>query len=125
MSKKVLAIDDSPTLRKLLHYYLTRKGYEVSQANNGKVGLDHIESEQFDLIILDMEMPVMKGEEVMEKLKEKGDFDVPVLILSSDKEEESKARAISLGASFYLTKPFKPDEVIACIQDIFQDKGKS
>lgn len=124
MSKKVLAIDDSPTLRKLLHFYLTRQGYEVSQANNGQVGLEHIESEQFDLIILDMEMPVMKGEEVLEKLKEKAGFDVPVLILSSDKEEERKARAISLGASFYLTKPFKPDEVMSSINEILESVEK-
>lgn len=124
MTKKILAIDDSPTLRKLLRYYLTRRGYEVSEANNGKVGLDFIERENFDLVILDMEMPVMKGDAVLRKLKEMEHFSVPVLILSADKDEENKAKAIALGASFYLTKPFKPNEVVSRIEDIFKEREK-
>lgn len=124
MTKKILAIDDSPTLRKLLTYYLTRKGYEVSEANNGKVGLDFIMQKKFDLVILDMEMPVMKGDAVLRSLKEMDNFSVPVLILSADKDEENKAKAIALGASFYLTKPFKPNEVISRIEDIFAESEK-
>ncbi|MCI0470281.1 MAG: response regulator [Candidatus Aminicenantes bacterium] len=124
MTRKILAIDDSPTLRKLLRYYLSRRGYEVSEANNGKAGLDFIMRENFDLVILDMEMPVMKGDAVLHKLKEMGNFSVPVLILSADKDEENKAKAIELGASFYLTKPFKPDEVVSRIENIFVEKEK-
>jgi DNA-binding response OmpR family regulator len=122
VTKKILAIDDSPTLRKLLKYYLTRKGYDVSEANNGKVGLNIIMREKFDLIILDMMMPVMTGDSVLQRLKELDNFSVPVLILSADKEEESKAKAIALGASFYLTKPFKPNEVVSRIEDIFAER---
>jgi two-component system alkaline phosphatase synthesis response regulator PhoP len=124
VTKKILAIDDSPTLRKLLNYYLSRRGYEVSEANNGKAGLDFIMRENFDLVILDMEMPVMKGDAVLQKLKEMGNFSVPVLILSADKDEENKAKAIALGASFYLTKPFKPNEVVSRIEGIFAEKEK-
>lgn len=124
MTKKILAIDDSPTLRKLLQYYLSRRGYDVSEANNGKVGLDLITREDFDLIILDMMMPIMSGDVVLQKLKEMENFSVPVLILSADKDEENKAKAIALGASFYLTKPFKPDKVISRIEEIFKEKEK-
>jgi two-component system alkaline phosphatase synthesis response regulator PhoP len=124
VTKKILAIDDSPTLRKLLQYYLSRRGYDVSEANNGKVGLDLITREDFDLIILDMMMPIMSGDVVLQKLKEMENFSVPVLILSADKDEENKAKAIALGASFYLTKPFKPDKVISRIEEIFKEKEK-
>ncbi len=127
MNKKILIIDDTPTLRKLLRFFLKKKGYSVKEANNGKVGLDVIDKELFDLIILDMNMPVMNGLEVLEKLKGKEGFSVPILILSSNKEEESKAAGIKFGASYYMTKPFNPEEVVARIEDIFAErrgKGK-
>lgn len=117
--KKILVIDDSPTLRKLLLFYLKKKGYSVNEAYNGRVGLEVIAKEMFDLIILDMNMPVMTGLKVLETLKGKEGFSVPILILSADKEEETKAAGIDFGASYYLTKPFKPEEVIARIEDIF------
>jgi len=122
MNEKILVIDDSPTLRKLLRFYLKKKGYSVNEANNGKVGLATITKEAFDLIILDMQMPVMDGLEVLKTLKNKEGFSVPILILSADKEEESKAAGIAFGASYYLTKPFKPEEVIARIEDIFNER---
>ena len=122
MKKKILVIDDTPTLRKLLRFYLKKKGYSVKEAHNGKVGLDVIDKEIFDLIILDMNMPVMNGLEVLEKLKGKEDFSVPILILSANKEEESKAAGIKFGASYYMTKPFKPEEVVARIEDIFAER---
>ena len=124
MSRKILVIDDSPTLRKLLGFYLKKKGYAVKEAHNGRVGLESIAKETFDLIILDMAMPVMNGAQVLEKLKEMKDFKIPILILSADKEEESKATGISLGASYYMTKPFKPPEVVERIEEIFKERAK-
>jgi DNA-binding response OmpR family regulator len=122
MNRNVLVIDDSPTLRKLLRFYLRKKGYNVDEAHNGRVGLQCMEKKNFDLIILDMAMPVMGGAEVLESLKEKKDFKIPILILSADKEEESKAIGISLGASYYMTKPFKPPEVVSRIEEIFKER---
>jgi len=118
VSRKVLVIDDSPTLRKILDFYLTKKGYQVTVTNNGKLGLAEIEKNDYDLVILDMNMPVMSGLEVLERLNFIN-YPVPVLILSADSEEKSKAAGISLGAKYYLTKPFKPNEVMNCIEDIF------
>jgi two-component system alkaline phosphatase synthesis response regulator PhoP len=125
MSKKILIIDDSPTLRKLLNFYLEKKGYQVKLANNGEVGLKAINTEEFHLIILDMNMPVMSGLEVLEILKKREDFSIPILILSSDKEEESKAVGIAFGASYYMTKPFKPEEVVARIENIFSERNST
>lgn len=125
MNEKILVIDDSPTLRKLLCFYLKKRGYSVNEANNGEVGLQAIAREMFDLIILDMNMPVKGGLEVLETLKkDKKYLSIPILILSADKEEESKAAGIAFGASYYLTKPFKPEEVIARIEDILAERRK-
>jgi DNA-binding response OmpR family regulator len=120
MDRQILVIDDSPTLRKLLRYYLTKKGYTVAEAFNGMEGLQRIAESRFDLIILDMTMPVMNGARVLETLKEQRDFKTPILILSADKEEQSKAAGISLGASHYMTKPFRPTEMVNRIEEIFR-----
>lgn len=122
MIRKILIIDDSPTLRKLLRFFLVKKGYTVHEARNGKVGMQCIAREIFDLIILDMSMPVMNGAQVLEELKKQEDFKIPILILSANKEEESKAEGIKLGASYYMTKPFKPPEIISRIENIFKER---
>lgn len=122
MNERILVIDDSPTLRKLLRFYLKKKGYSFDEAHNGEVGLKAIDEKVFDLIILDLNMPVKDGFAVLKSLKNKEGFSVPILILSADKEEESKAAGIKFGASYYLTKPFKPEEVIARIEDILREQ---
>ena len=101
---------------------MSKQGYHVSEANNGRTGLEFIIEGNFDLIILDMNMPVMNGAEVLKELKKMDDFSIPILILSADKEEKSQAEGISLGASYYLTKPFKPNEVVDRIEDIFKER---
>lgn len=67
-------------------------------------------------------MPVMNGAQVLEKLKQMEDFQIPILILSADKAQESMATGISLGASYYMTKPFKPLEVVSRIEEIFNER---
>jgi DNA-binding response OmpR family regulator len=124
MSRKILVIDDSPTLRKLLRFYLQKKGYAVHEAHNGRVGLEAISKEVFDFIILDMDMPVMNGAQVLEKLTQMDDFGIPILILSADKDQESRATGMKLGASYYMTKPFKPPEVVSRIEEIFKEREK-
>lgn len=125
MSRNILVIDDSPTLRKLLRFYLKKKGYTVQEAHNGRVGLEAIEREVFDFIILDMDMPVMNGAQVLEKLKQWEDFQIPILILSADKGRESIETGKELGASYYMTKPFKPPEVVSRIEEIFKEREKN
>lgn len=118
MSKEVLIVDDSPTLRKVLSFYLSKRGFSVREAQNGKIALEQIELKSFDVMILDMSMPVMNGEQVLLALKGKTDFHTPILILSADKIEERKAMGISLGAAYYMTKPFQPNEVVEMINKI-------
>jgi len=123
MKKKILVIDDSPTLRKVLVFYLTKNDYIVKSANNGKVGLSLVENEFFDLIILDMQMPIMSGKEVLVEMNKK-DIKTPIMILSAEKNEEMIEMGLELGALFYMTKPFKPNEIVEKIKIIFKEIGK-
>jgi len=122
VKEKILVIDDSPTLRKVLDFYLKKNNYLVELANNGKVGLALMEKESFDLIILDMQMPVISGKEVLINMKEKN-IKTPLLILSAEKKVETIEMGLELGALFYMTKPFKPNDIVEKIKIVF-DKIK-
>jgi len=119
MSRRILVIDDSPTLRKVIVFYLSRLGYEVRESSNGRSGLEALGATHYDLLILDMNMPVMNGIQVLEKLAEEQKFETPILILSADKEDQTIAKGIHMGASYYMTKPFKPEELVQKINLIF------
>lgn len=114
MSKlKVLIIDDEWNMRNLLRIYLTRQGFEVNEASNGREGLLLSEHKPFDLIILDLMMPDMHGWEVCRKIREHRM--TPILMLTARNETKDKVEGLGLGADDYVTKPFEPEELVARI----------
>ncbi|MEN8154885.1 MAG: response regulator [Acidobacteriota bacterium] len=122
MKKRILIIDDSPTLRKVLKFFLIKNNYSVTEASDGEIGLKYINNNIFDLIILDLNMPVLNGFEVLEKLKGKNLSKIPVIILTGDKREKEKVETICPGNSKFMTKPFKPVEIITMIQTVFENE---
>jgi len=119
MNRKVLIIDDSPTLRKVLSYLLKKKNIDSDLAQNGKEGLEKLDHTPYDLVILDMNMPVMGGIEVLKELRQRDNFTVPILILTAN--NEIRDEGLRLGASHFLTKPFRPRSIIESITRIFGD----
>jgi class 3 adenylate cyclase len=106
---RVLVVEDNETNRDLLQRRLERDGHRVSAAENGAEALAMLATEDFDVILLDLMMPVMNGLEVLARLKGNVSLShVPVIMLSALDEIESVVRCIELGAEDYLTKPFNP-----------------
>jgi class 3 adenylate cyclase len=106
---RLLVVDDNKVNRLLLTRSLEQQGHSVASAENGRVALDMLRRETFDLVLLDMEMPEMDGFQVLEQLK--GDLqlrDVPVIVTSSLEGIDSVVRCIELGAEDYLPKPVNP-----------------
>ncbi len=106
---RLLVADDNKVNRLLLTRSLEQQGHSVASAENGRVALDMLRRERFDLVLLDMEMPEMDGFQVLEQLK--GDLqlrDVPVIVTSSLEGIDSVVRCIELGAEDYLPKPVNP-----------------
>jgi class 3 adenylate cyclase len=106
---RLLVVDDNKVNRLLLTRSLEQQGHSVATAENGRIALDMLHRESFDLVLLDMEMPEMDGFQVLEQMK--GDLqlrDVPVLVTSSLEGVESVVRCIELGAEDYLPKPVNP-----------------
>lgn len=105
----LLIVDDSEMNRDLLSRRLKRQGHTVAMAENGRVALDVLRSQPFDLILLDIMMPEMNGYEMLEYLKQAPDLrHIPVIMISALDDMDSVVRCIELGAEDYLFKPFNP-----------------
>ena len=117
MSKKILSAEDSPATQKFISFTLKYKGYTVVSVNDGIEALEKLSQESFDLIILDIMMPRMNGLEVLKEIKTKTPYkDVPIVMLTSEKGETDRQKAIDFGASNFLTKPFQPPELIEAVE---------
>src|SRR5215831_10453734 len=105
----LLVVDDDETNRKILSGRLEAEGYKVFVAENGRRALEMIETQPFDLVLLDILMPEMDGYQVLQYLKSRQTLhNIPVIVLSALDEIESAVRCIEMGAEDYLTKPFNP-----------------
>jgi two-component system chemotaxis response regulator CheY len=119
MTNKLLTVDDSPSVRKLVEFSLKAKGFRVSSAENGMEALKLMSKEQFDAIILDINMPLMNGLEFLQQIRsEKAYASIPVIMLTTEGQDEDKDKAISLGATAYIVKPFKPTQLLSLIEKI-------
>jgi len=118
----VLIIDDEELIRSVVKEYCLNESYNVFEANNGIEGLDIIEKENIDIIVLDVMMPKMDGYTFFTKMKEK--YNIPTIILSARCEEYDKLFGFSIGIDDYLTKPFSPRELIARIKAILKRTKK-
>ncbi|WP_027410188.1 response regulator transcription factor [Anoxybacteroides tepidamans] len=119
MSKKVLVVDDEPSIVTLLQYNLEQAGFEVVTANDGEEGMQKAIREQPDLMILDLMLPKMDGMEVCKQLRQQKMM-IPILMLTAKDDEFDKVLGLELGADDYMTKPFSPREVLARIKAILR-----
>jgi two-component system KDP operon response regulator KdpE len=108
---KVLVVDDEPPIRKLLRMGLSKQGYEVLEAPNGKTALELL-SEKPDLVVLDLGLPDIQGLELLRMIRGRSEG-LPIVVLSSRGDEVGKVEALDLGADDYVTKPFGMDELLA------------
>jgi two-component system, OmpR family, KDP operon response regulator KdpE len=111
---KVLVVDAEPSIRKLLRMRLSAQGYDVVEAQNGKIALELL-SQSPALVILDLGLPDIQGVDLLRMIRGRNDS-VPVVVLSSSGDEAGKVQALDLGADDYLTKPFGMDELLARVR---------
>ncbi len=107
----ILVVEDEKDIADALEIYLKNQGYNVFKGYNGKEGLEILKNQEIHLAIVDLMMPVMDGREMISKLREEYEF--PVIILSAKSEELDKIMGLNVGADDYVTKPFKPMELVA------------
>jgi len=119
-SKKVLIVDDFPAMRHSIQVLMSAKGYDATEANNGLEALSVLEKESFDLIITDLVMPEMDGFDLCEKVKSNKNYkNIPVIILSTQKDVRFIMKALKLGADDYLVKPIESELLDKVIERVF------
>lgn len=119
MTKRILTVDDSATMRNMLKAALSEAGYEVVQAEDGVEGIKALDGQRFDVIITDINMPNMDGLTFIELLREQQMHKAtPVLVLTTESEPEKKARARRAGATGWLVKPFDPQKLLTTIDRV-------
>jgi DNA-binding response OmpR family regulator len=123
MPQTILIVDDEKRLVSLVQSYLTQEGYRVVTAYNGKDALPIAQKEKPDLIILDIMMPEMNGYDFMRA--HRSISDTPIIMLTAKVDDDEKVIGLELGADDYVTKPFKPRELMARVRNVLRRVGKS
>lgn len=121
MSKTILVVDDEKRLVSLVESYLTQEGYRVISAYNGKEALTVARREKPDLIVLDVMMPEMDGYEFMRK--HRSEAETPIILLTARVDDEEKVIGLEVGADDYMTKPFRPRELVARVKAVLRRAG--
>lgn len=118
MSKTILIVEDDSNIRELLRLYLSQEGYKIETAPDGQEGLRKFKLIHPDLVLLDLMMPVMDGNQVMREIRTISK--APVIIITAKSETFDKVSGLELGADDYITKPFEMREVIARIRAVLR-----
>lgn len=116
--KKILVIEDEEKISRWITIYLEKAGYETITAYDGSEGLELVRSALPDLILLDLMIPKIRGEEVCNRIRQKND--VPIIVLTAKNTKRDIINCLDLGADDYISKPFDPDELISRVNAVLR-----
>lgn len=119
MSKRILVVDDDPSISRLIEFNLKLAGYEVHCVYDGQAVFDAIKEFRPSLIVLDLMLPIMNGIQVCQKLRGQNNY-IPIIMLTALADLSDKIVGLDNGADDYMTKPFSPQELISRIQSILR-----
>jgi len=117
-TRRVLLVEDEKSIRDAVAAYLEREGYWVTPAGDGQSALDSFAKHRFDLVVLDLMLPKVSGEQVCRAIRDASD--VPIIMLTAKGEEADRIAGLELGADDYLVKPFSPRELVARVRALLR-----
>jgi two-component system chemotaxis response regulator CheY len=117
--KRILTVDDSSSIRQMVSFTLTKAGYEVAEAVDGKDGLCKIGGGKFDLIITDLNMPNVDGIQLITAVRKLAGYSfIPILMLSTESQVEKKDAGRKAGATGWIVKPFNAEQLVSVVQKL-------
>ena len=116
--KKILLIEDEPQIARFVQLELTHEGYDVTVAHDGRDGLDIFKAHPFDLVLLDIMLPSLNGNEVLRRIRQQSS--IPVIMLTARDSVMDKVSGLDSGADDYITKPFAIEELLARIRSMLR-----
>ncbi len=119
MKKRILAVDDSPSVRQMVKLSLSGAGYDIVEAGDGAEGLSKARASTLDMVVTDLNMPVMNGLGLIRELRKLPAYrGVPILFLTTESDPEMKQQAKAAGATGWITKPFQQDQLVAVVRKV-------
>jgi DNA-binding response OmpR family regulator len=119
MPKKVLIVDDEPSIIVPLQFLMEQNGYETSVAFSGEEAMETVAASHPNLILLDIMLPIIDGFEVCQRVRENPEWnDIRIILLTAMGSEANIAKGLALGADAYITKPFSNSEIIAKVKEL-------
>ena len=117
---KVLVVEDSPTMRQLIVFALRRiRGFQIFEANDGVDGLKKLSADKFDLIVTDINMPIMDGLKLVSMVRNDPNYkETPIIIITTEGANEDRERALALGANEYITKPIQTAQILDTVRKL-------
>jgi len=121
---KILVVEDEPNVAEILVRILKEAGYKVTHESDGKIATTLIKQKKYDLILLDVMLPNVNGDKILQKIREKS-ISTPVIMLTAIGIQESIVKNLNLGADDYIIKPFKVDELLARVNAVLRRGSKA
>jgi two-component system chemotaxis response regulator CheY len=119
MKKRILAVDDSASIRQMVKLTLSGAGYDIVEAGDGAEGLSKARATPLDMVVTDLNMPVMNGLGLIRELRKLPAYrGVPILFLTTESDAEMKRQAKAAGATGWITKPFQQDQLVAIVRKV-------
>ncbi len=121
MSKTILTVDDSASIRQLVKFTLKKAGYSVLEGSNGEEGLNVAQSNDVDMVITDLNMPIMDGINLIKQLRAVSKYRyIPIIMLTTESDASMKQKGKAAGATGWIVKPFKPEQLLAVIKKVLR-----
>lgn len=122
-NKKILIVEDDQHIRKLFNILVRRDGVDIDEAVEGNEALEKLHANRYDLVILDIMMPNVDGFSILKDLRERPETaQLPVIVVTAKTEDKDLMKGYGLGANYYITKPFEPQDLIHSIELILKIK---
>jgi two-component system, chemotaxis family, chemotaxis protein CheY len=117
MARRILTADDSASIRAMVRFSLETEGCEIAEARDGAEALDRLEFDGADMLITDLDMPRLDGFELVRKVRAMPQYrHLPILILTTESNDDFKTMAKAAGATGWITKPFRPDQLSKMVE---------
>jgi len=119
MLKTIMTVDDSASVRLMVNFTLRELGYEIIEAENGKEALKKLEKKKIHMMITDINMPELDGISLVKKVRANPDYKfIPIIMLTTESQVEKKNAGKQAGATGWIVKPFKPDQLVAVVKRV-------
>ncbi|MBI5101000.1 MAG: response regulator [Nitrospirae bacterium] len=119
MTKTIMSVDDSASVRLMINFTLKQLGYEIIEAANGKEALKKLAGRRIDMLITDVNMPELDGISLVRKVREDPLYKlIPIIILTTESQTEKKHEGKAAGATGWMVKPFTPDQLTAVVKKV-------